>query len=192
MNGCLLHIVRRPRCRQALARAGLSQSDIDYWEINQAFSVVDLVNQKLLGLAPQRVNVHGGAVALGELPADSTQHWCSAGSCSVPSVSVPGITLLHVETELGRSFRRQAANCFDVLLLLLLLLQATRWEPVEPSSSRASSMCCGRRAAGAAWQQYATAAEARQRWCWSWSTRQRRSCDSSASGQIQLHRGRKV
>jgi acetyl-CoA C-acetyltransferase len=49
-----------------LARANLSQGDIDYWEINQAFSVVDLVNQKLLGLAPQRVNVHGGAVALGE------------------------------------------------------------------------------------------------------------------------------
>jgi acetyl-CoA C-acetyltransferase len=52
---------------QALARAGLAQSDIDYWEINQAFSVVDLVNQKLLGLPAERVNVHGGAVALGEL-----------------------------------------------------------------------------------------------------------------------------
>lgn len=52
---------------KALARAGLAQSSIDYWEINQAFSVVDLVNQKLLGLQPDRVNVHGGAVALGEL-----------------------------------------------------------------------------------------------------------------------------
>lgn len=50
---------------KALARAGLQQSDIDYWEINQAFSVVDLVNQKLLGLDPGRVNAHGGAVALG-------------------------------------------------------------------------------------------------------------------------------
>eukprot|EP00775_Hariotina_reticulata_P010252 gene10252-10410_t len=50
---------------KALARAGLTQSDIDYWEINQAFSVVDLVNQKLLGLPAERVNVHGGAVALG-------------------------------------------------------------------------------------------------------------------------------
>lgn len=51
---------------QALARAGLSQADIDFWEINQAFSVVDLVNQRLLGLSNSRVNVHGGAVALGE------------------------------------------------------------------------------------------------------------------------------
>lgn len=39
---------------QALARAGLQQGDIDYWEINQAFSVVDLVNQQLLGLDPDR------------------------------------------------------------------------------------------------------------------------------------------
>lgn len=50
---------------KALKRAGLQQSDIDYWEINQAFSVVDLVNQKLLGLDAGRVNAHGGAVALG-------------------------------------------------------------------------------------------------------------------------------
>jgi hypothetical protein len=50
---------------KALKRAGLQQQDIDYWEINQAFSVVDLVNQKLLGLQADRVNVHGGAVALG-------------------------------------------------------------------------------------------------------------------------------
>eukprot|EP00879_Flechtneria_rotunda_P004557 GHRR01004812.1.p1 GENE.GHRR01004812.1~~GHRR01004812.1.p1 ORF type:complete len:349 (+),score=112.25 GHRR01004812.1:706-1752(+) len=50
---------------KALACAGVDKSDIDYWEINQAFSVVDIVNQRLLGLDPKRVNVHGGAVALG-------------------------------------------------------------------------------------------------------------------------------
>lgn len=49
----------------ALARAQMQQSEVDYWEINQAFSVVDLVNQKLLGVDPSRVNVHGGATALG-------------------------------------------------------------------------------------------------------------------------------
>ncbi|KAA6426142.1 MAG: putative acetyl- cytosolic 2-like [Trebouxia sp. A1-2] len=49
----------------ALARARMQQQDVDYWEINQAFSVVDLVNQQLLGLSPDRVNVHGGATALG-------------------------------------------------------------------------------------------------------------------------------
>lgn len=50
---------------KALARAGVRQDEVDYWEVNQAFSVVDLVNQKILGLDPARVNAHGGAVALG-------------------------------------------------------------------------------------------------------------------------------
>jgi acetyl-CoA C-acetyltransferase len=38
---------------------------VDLWEINEAFSVVSLVNNRLLGLDPARVNIHGGAVALG-------------------------------------------------------------------------------------------------------------------------------
>ncbi|HLW40336.1 MAG TPA: acetyl-CoA C-acyltransferase [Brumimicrobium sp.] len=49
----------------ALGRAGLNVSDIDFWELNQAFSVVGLVNTKLLGLDPAKVDVNGGAVALG-------------------------------------------------------------------------------------------------------------------------------
>lgn len=49
----------------ALARANCSISDIDYFELNEAFSVVGLVNNKLLGLSPDKVNVNGGAVALG-------------------------------------------------------------------------------------------------------------------------------
>jgi len=49
----------------ALKRAGLKQSDIDYWEINEAFSVVVLANAKLLGLDLAKVNVDGGAVSLG-------------------------------------------------------------------------------------------------------------------------------
>lgn len=49
----------------ALKRAGLSQNDIDYWELNEAFSVVSLANMKILGLDPNRVDVHGGAVSLG-------------------------------------------------------------------------------------------------------------------------------
>ena len=38
----------------ALAKAHMQQSQVDYWEINQAFSVVDLVNQQILGLDPSR------------------------------------------------------------------------------------------------------------------------------------------
>jgi len=49
----------------ALAKAGISASDIDFYEINEAFSVVALANNKILGLDSNKVNVNGGAVALG-------------------------------------------------------------------------------------------------------------------------------
>jgi acetyl-CoA C-acetyltransferase len=50
---------------KALDKAGLTISDIDYWELNQAFAVVGLANMKILGLDPSKVDVNGGAVALG-------------------------------------------------------------------------------------------------------------------------------
>ncbi|HIP36437.1 MAG TPA: acetyl-CoA C-acyltransferase [Crocinitomix sp.] len=49
----------------ALKKADLSVSDIDYWELNQAFAVVGLANIKELGLDPSKVDVNGGAVSLG-------------------------------------------------------------------------------------------------------------------------------
>ncbi|MDB5121628.1 MAG: acetyl-CoA acetyltransferase [Sphingobacteriales bacterium] len=49
----------------ALKRAGLDISQIDYFEINEAFSVVSIANNDLLKLDPARVNVNGGAVSLG-------------------------------------------------------------------------------------------------------------------------------
>lgn len=49
----------------ALKRADLSVSDIDYWELNQAFAVVGLYNMKELGIDPSTVDVNGGAVSLG-------------------------------------------------------------------------------------------------------------------------------
>jgi len=49
----------------ALDRAGLSVDDVDFWELNEAFSVVGLANTKLLGIDPAKVDVHGGAVSLG-------------------------------------------------------------------------------------------------------------------------------
>lgn len=49
----------------ALERAGLSVNDIDFWELNEAFSVVGLANTKILGINPAKVDVNGGAVALG-------------------------------------------------------------------------------------------------------------------------------
>lgn len=50
---------------KALKKAGLEKSQIDYWEINEAFSVVSLANIRKLGLDPSRVDVFGGAVSLG-------------------------------------------------------------------------------------------------------------------------------
>ncbi|CAN4084531.1 unnamed protein product [Withania somnifera] len=50
---------------KAIKSASLDASQIDFYEINEAFAVVSLANQKLLGLNPEKVNVHGGAVSLG-------------------------------------------------------------------------------------------------------------------------------
>lgn len=50
---------------KALKRAGLSTDDVDFFEFNEAFSVVGLVNSKILGLNNDKVNVNGGAVSLG-------------------------------------------------------------------------------------------------------------------------------
>ena len=49
----------------ALKKANLKIEDINYWELNQAFSVVGLYNTNKLGLDPEKVDVNGGAVALG-------------------------------------------------------------------------------------------------------------------------------
>ncbi|WP_290597020.1 MULTISPECIES: acetyl-CoA C-acetyltransferase [unclassified Archaeoglobus] len=54
-----------PASLKALKHAGLEVKDIDYWEINEAFSVVPLFAIKKLGLDPDRVNIKGGAIAIG-------------------------------------------------------------------------------------------------------------------------------
>ncbi|MEM9075433.1 MAG: acetyl-CoA C-acyltransferase [Bacteroidota bacterium] len=50
---------------KALDRAGVSMEEIDFFEFNEAFSVVGLANMKILGLDDSNVNVNGGAVSLG-------------------------------------------------------------------------------------------------------------------------------
>lgn len=50
---------------KALKHAGVAQDAVDVFEINEAFSVVALANMKLLGLSENKVNIHGGAVAIG-------------------------------------------------------------------------------------------------------------------------------
>ncbi|KAI0881508.1 acetyl-CoA acetyltransferase [Annulohypoxylon maeteangense] len=50
---------------KAIKHAGLTDADVDFYEINEAFSVVALANMKLLGLSSDKVNVYGGSVAIG-------------------------------------------------------------------------------------------------------------------------------
>ena len=54
-----------PAIRQVLARSGLDLSAIDVVEINEAFAVQVLACQRELGIDPERLNPHGGAIALG-------------------------------------------------------------------------------------------------------------------------------
>jgi acetyl-CoA C-acetyltransferase len=50
---------------KALDKAGLSVKDVDFWELNEAFAVVGIANTQILGIDPAKVDVNGGAVALG-------------------------------------------------------------------------------------------------------------------------------
>ena len=74
--------------KQALERAKLSAGDVDLWEINEAFAVVAMANTKLAGIAPERVNVRGGAVVLG--------HPIGASGCRLL------VTLLYAMKDLGK------------------------------------------------------------------------------------------
>jgi acetyl-CoA C-acetyltransferase len=73
---------------QALQRAGLKAGDIDLWEINEAFAVVAMANNKLLGLSADKVNVRGGAVVLG--------HPIGASGCRLL------VTLIYAMKDLGK------------------------------------------------------------------------------------------
>ena len=81
---------------KALDKAGLGKEDIDLWELNEAFSVVGIANNQELGLNPEFVNIHGGAVALGH-PLGSS------GSRIV-------VTLIHALKDRGL-FRGAAGIC---------------------------------------------------------------------------------
>nr|WRX36524.1 acetyl-CoA C-acetyltransferase [Cystobacterineae bacterium] len=79
-----------------LKKKGVSAGDVDLWEINEAFAVVSLANNRLLGLDPSKVNVRGGAVVLG--------HPIGASGARVL------VTLLHTMKDLGKK-RGVASLC---------------------------------------------------------------------------------
>lgn len=78
---------------RALKLAGLEMKDIDLWEINEAFSVVVLANEKILGLDRSKVNVRGGGVSLGHPIGSSGSrilvslvHALKQGQCGVAAI----------------------------------------------------------------------------------------------------------
>src|SRR5690606_2578546 len=71
-----------------LPRAGLSKDDIDLWEINEAFACVTMACTRLAEIDPERVNVRGGAVALG--------HPIGASGARIL------VTLVHALQDLGK------------------------------------------------------------------------------------------
>jgi acetyl-CoA C-acetyltransferase len=54
-----------PAVRKALGRAGLELAEVDVFELNEAFASQSVAVQKELGIDPERINPHGGAIALG-------------------------------------------------------------------------------------------------------------------------------
>ena len=74
--------------RLTLRKANLSVADIDLWEVNEAFAVVAIANNRLLGLDATNVNVRGGALVLG--------HPIGASGARIL------VTLLHAMKDLDR------------------------------------------------------------------------------------------
>jgi len=74
--------------KAVLGKAGLQPRDVDLWEINEAFAVVSIANNRLIGLDGKNVNVRGGAVVLG--------HPIGASGARIL------VTLLHAMKDLGK------------------------------------------------------------------------------------------
>ena len=57
-----------PAIAKLLQRTGLKVADIDYWEINEAFAVVNLHAERELGIPRERTNLYGGGISIGHPP----------------------------------------------------------------------------------------------------------------------------
>ncbi len=79
-----------PATKKALARAGLTLDDIELIELNEAFAAQSLACIKMLGAEPEKVNVRGGAIAIG--------HPLGASGARIAT------TLIHTMVERGSRF----------------------------------------------------------------------------------------
>lgn len=85
-----------PAIKQAVARAGWSLQDVDIFEINEAFAALSVAVARELGLNPEKINIQGGAIALG--------HPLGASGCRIL------VTLVHALERTGGR-RGVAALC---------------------------------------------------------------------------------
>ncbi|ODN02532.1 Acetyl-CoA acetyltransferase, mitochondrial [Orchesella cincta] len=88
MEFCLATVHAIPKL---LEKHGMKKEDVALWEIHEGFSLMAIVNKQLLDLDPAKINVHGGAVALGHPIGMTGTRWChrvtpsnrrDAGSCN--------------------------------------------------------------------------------------------------------------
>lgn len=75
---------------KALVRAGIKLEDVDFFELNEAFAVVSLANMKLLNIPAEKINVRGGAIALG--------HPIGSSGCRIT------VTLAHLLQQTGKRY----------------------------------------------------------------------------------------
>jgi acetyl-CoA C-acetyltransferase len=88
-----------PACRKALAKAGMAASDIDLWEVNEAFAVVPMKTARDLGVDLDRVNVNGGAIAMG--------HPLGATGCIILGTLLDELERRNLGTGLRHAVRRR-------------------------------------------------------------------------------------
>jgi acetyl-CoA C-acetyltransferase len=86
-----------PACRKALAKAGMTAKDIDLFEINEAFAVVPMQTARNLGVELDRVNVNGGAIAMG--------HPLGATGCIILGTLLDELERRNLSTGLATSVR---------------------------------------------------------------------------------------
>jgi acetyl-CoA acetyltransferase len=98
-----------PAVRKLLAANSLEIGDIDIWEINEAFAATTIAVQRELEIDPQRLNVHGGAVALG--------HPIGASGARIL------VTLIH-EMKRKRARRGVAAMCIGGGMGMAMLVES--------------------------------------------------------------------
>ena len=110
---------------KVLEAAGLTKDDIDLWEFNEAFSVVGVAAEKILGLDHSKVNIRGGAVALGHVRTRSHAHdQMLTGSQSV----LPDAELSLLSFTLSSPDKRVSLPCV-MEVELLLPLSSRGYEP---------------------------------------------------------------